>query len=145
MRSLRWGSIGSMRAWLPSRRSTAHQRGAVSMRLLGQVRSGRSTVICSWKGRYLCTGMPEGCWGLASGLYLVVVLIVVVLRLVRVPRPAHQPPRRGSASEGLAAATKEQHVLRGRAHGRAEERRVGKVRRRREAPEHWRKALCGGA
>ena len=50
--------------------------------------------------------------------YALVVLIVVVLRLVRVPRPAHQPPRRGSASEGLAAATKEQHVLRGRAHGR---------------------------
>jgi hypothetical protein len=25
------------------------------------VRSGRSTRICSWNGRYLWVGMPEGC------------------------------------------------------------------------------------
>jgi hypothetical protein len=50
-----------MRAWFPSRRSTAHQRGAVVMRFDGQVRSGRSTVNCSWYGRYLWIGMPEGC------------------------------------------------------------------------------------
>src|SRR5699024_11148280 len=63
MRSLRSEFIGSMSAWLPSRRSTAHQRGARVMRRVGQVRSGSSTLICSWKGRYLCTGMPDGCWG----------------------------------------------------------------------------------
>ena len=39
MRSLRAGSIGSMRAWLPSRRSTEHHSGAFSMRPLGHVRS----------------------------------------------------------------------------------------------------------
>ena len=40
IRRLRAGSIGSMRAWLPSRRSTEHHSGAFSMRLSGQVRSG---------------------------------------------------------------------------------------------------------
>ena len=50
MRSLRSEFIGSMRAWLPSRRSTAHQRGAFSMRFVGHVRSGSSNGICSWKG-----------------------------------------------------------------------------------------------
>ena len=63
MRSLRSEFIGSMSAWLPSRRSTAHHRGARVMRRVGQVRSGSSTWICSWKGRYLWVGMPEGCWG----------------------------------------------------------------------------------
>ena len=59
--SLRAGFIGSMRAWLPSRRSTAHHRGACSIRASGHVRSGRSTRICSWNGRYLWIGIPEGC------------------------------------------------------------------------------------
>src|SRR5690625_7095543 len=45
--SLRSTSIGSIRAWLPSRRSTAHQRGACVIRLVGHVRSGSSTLICS--------------------------------------------------------------------------------------------------
>ncbi len=63
MRILRSGFIGSISAWLPSRRSTAHQRGAVSIRLVGQVRSGSSTVSCSWYGWYLPVGMPEVCWG----------------------------------------------------------------------------------
>jgi hypothetical protein len=43
MVSLRAGDIGSMRAWLPSRRSTAHQRGAFSIGRSGQVRSARTT------------------------------------------------------------------------------------------------------
>ena len=60
MMRLRSGLIGSMSAWLPSRRSTAHQRGAFVMRASGHVRSGRWTAICSWYGRYLWTGMPEG-------------------------------------------------------------------------------------
>ncbi len=43
MRRLRVGSIGSMSAWLPSRRSTEHHSGAVSMTWSGQVRSVRRT------------------------------------------------------------------------------------------------------
>lgn len=50
MTRLRSGLIGSMRAWLPSRRSTAHQRGACVMRFVGHVRSGSSTRSCSWYG-----------------------------------------------------------------------------------------------
>jgi 3-oxoacyl-ACP reductase-like protein len=46
--SLRTGSIGSMSAWLPSRRSTEHQIGALSIILFGQVRSS-STI--GTKGR----------------------------------------------------------------------------------------------
>ncbi len=41
MMRLRSGLIGSMSAWFPSRRSTAHQMGAFSMILSGQVRSAR--------------------------------------------------------------------------------------------------------
>src|SRR5580658_10027986 len=41
--SLRAGSIGSIRAWLPSRRSKLHQRGAVVSCLDGQVRSGSTS------------------------------------------------------------------------------------------------------
>ena len=66
IRLLRSGFIGSIRAWLPSRRSTAHQRGAWVMRLSGQVRSGRSTAICSWYGRTCrsaCrTSAGDGSW-----------------------------------------------------------------------------------
>ena len=43
MRRLRTGSIGSISAWLPSRRSTEHQSGALSMVRFGHVRS-RSTI-----------------------------------------------------------------------------------------------------
>ncbi|MFM8955960.1 MAG: hypothetical protein ACKOJH_00685 [Actinomycetota bacterium] len=39
IRSLRSGSIGSMSAWLPSRKSTEHHSGALSMVRLGHVRS----------------------------------------------------------------------------------------------------------
>ena len=59
--SLRAGFIGSIRAWLPSRRSTAHHRGAFVACAAGQVRSGRSTANWVWNGRYLWTGSPEGC------------------------------------------------------------------------------------
>ena len=49
IRILRAESMGSMSAWLPSRRSTLHQvGGAVSVRL-GQVRSGR---LIGANGRY---------------------------------------------------------------------------------------------
>ena len=40
---LRDGLIGSISAWLPSRRSVDSHRGAAVMVLPGQVRSGRST------------------------------------------------------------------------------------------------------
>ena len=43
MRILREGVMGSIRAWLPSRKSVDSQRGAFSMRLVGHVRSGTST------------------------------------------------------------------------------------------------------
>ena len=43
MRRLRAGLMGSIRAWLPSRRSTAHHSGAFVIRVSGQVRSGRDT------------------------------------------------------------------------------------------------------
>ena len=42
MRRLRTGVMGSMRAWLPSRRSVDSQRGGAVMTADGQVRSGRS-------------------------------------------------------------------------------------------------------
>src|SRR5690606_24123439 len=42
--------IGSISAWLPSRRSTLHQMGACVMTLSGQVRSGTWIGV---KGRYL--------------------------------------------------------------------------------------------
>ena len=63
MRILRSASIGSMRAWLPSRRSTAHQRGAWVITWSGQVRSGTWTSSCSWNGTYFWVGMPGGLLG----------------------------------------------------------------------------------
>ncbi len=49
MRLLRSGPIGSTRAWLPSRRSTEHQIGALVMVRDGQVRSGK---LMGVKARY---------------------------------------------------------------------------------------------
>jgi len=43
MLRLRAGLIGSISAWLPSRRSVESQRGAAVTVLPGQVRSGRRT------------------------------------------------------------------------------------------------------
>ncbi len=54
MRFLRVESIGSTRAWFPSRRSTEHHTGAVSIRVPGQVRSGSST---AGYGRYFSNGI----------------------------------------------------------------------------------------
>jgi len=53
MRSFLSASIGSISDWLPSRRSELSQIGALSITLLGQVRSGMS--ICG-KARYFCDG-----------------------------------------------------------------------------------------
>ena len=53
MRSLRAGSIGSISAWLPSRRSTLHHTGGRVITASGQVRSVRRTGA---KARYLAAG-----------------------------------------------------------------------------------------
>ena len=60
IRALRSGSIGSMSAWLPSRRSTAHQRGAAVSLRSGQVRSGSSRGTNAW---YFSNGIRRGCAG----------------------------------------------------------------------------------
>jgi hypothetical protein len=57
MRRLRVGSIGSISAWLPSRRSTEHHSGALSITLSGQVRSVRRIGM---NGRYLPNGIGFG-------------------------------------------------------------------------------------
>lgn len=106
MRSLRSASIGSMRAWLPSRRSTAHQRGALVMTLSGQVRSGRSTLICCWNGTYLCTGIPEDfCGDCVANMRN-----ESPFRCTRQMtwKPAHQPPRRETGLVSLVAAEKKE-------------------------------------
>src|SRR5690242_19350561 len=55
--------IGSIRAWLPSRRSTLHQAGAWSRVRDGQVRSGR---LIAGKARYLWIGIVVGMGKLLS-------------------------------------------------------------------------------
>ena len=54
IRSLRVESMGSMSAWLPSRRSTLHQVGGAVRVRAGQVRSGR---LMGANGRYLSAGL----------------------------------------------------------------------------------------
>ena len=61
MRVLRSESIGSISAWLPSRRSTAHQIGGLVMTLDGHCRSGRSMGL---KGTYFSPAVGiMGFWG----------------------------------------------------------------------------------
>src|SRR5262245_34509323 len=68
MRRLRCGLIGSIRAWLPSRRSTAHHIGARSTILSGHVRSASATdSTSSAKGRYRPTGIAEPRWVFQAG------------------------------------------------------------------------------
>ena len=68
MRRLRSGLIGSIRAWLPSRRSTAHHMGAVSTILSGHVRSARVTgSTSSANGRYRLTGIDVPRWVFHTG------------------------------------------------------------------------------
>ena len=69
MRRLRAGLIGSISAWLPSRRSTAHHMGAVSTTLSGQVRSATVTgSTSSAKVRYRLTGIDVAALGVPRGL-----------------------------------------------------------------------------
>ncbi len=68
MRRLRAGLIGSINAWLPSRRSTAHHIGALSMTRSVQVRSG--SVIgstSSANGRYRLIGIDDPRWVFQAG------------------------------------------------------------------------------
>ena len=68
MRRLRAGLIGSISAWLPSRRSTAHHSGALSMTRSGQVRSASLIgSTSSANGRYRLTGIDEPRWGFQAG------------------------------------------------------------------------------
>ena len=61
MRVLRSESIGSISAWLPSRRSTAHQIGGLVMTAFGHLRSGRGTGL---KGTYFSAAIGiMGFWG----------------------------------------------------------------------------------
>ena len=57
MRRLRSGSIGSMRAWLPSRRSTLHHSGAFVIWRFGHFRSGR------------CRGSGRNGWYFSNGIF----------------------------------------------------------------------------
>ena len=63
MRRLRAGLIGSISAWLPSRRSTAHHSGARLMTWSGQVRSAKRTgSTSSANDRYRLTGIDDPRW-----------------------------------------------------------------------------------
>src|SRR3954453_5036801 len=64
MAILRAGDMGSIRAWLPSRRSVDSQRGACVMVRSGHVGSGRSIGV---KARYRSKGIPLGCCWLRKG------------------------------------------------------------------------------
>src|SRR5215211_5416647 len=68
MRRLRAGLIGSIRAWLPSRRSTAHHIGARVTTRSGQVRSGsRIGSTSSANGRYRRTAIEVPRWVFHAG------------------------------------------------------------------------------
>ncbi len=75
--SLRAGSIGSMRAWLPSRRSTEHQRGAWSVTTLGHVRSSRTIGTKAWyfsKGIFFGVTFGGGMSGFSVGCGVMVLV-----------------------------------------------------------------------
>ena len=64
MARLRVGDIGSISAWLPSRRSVESQRGARVMLFVGQVRSGRSTGLNGDvpMARHAARLLADGCY-----------------------------------------------------------------------------------
>ncbi|CAO5160703.1 exported hypothetical protein [Frankia sp. AiPs1] len=70
---LRGVSMGSRRAWLPSRRSTGTHNGAVSTRRVGQPRADGSTpgrFTRSWTGSYRWWGMELGRCGFQAGAWV---------------------------------------------------------------------------
>src|SRR4051794_19960734 len=110
---LRVGDIGSMSAWLPSRRSVDSQRGASVITACGHVRSGRSI---GGKARDRWNGIGEGAWWFAVRLLVMVSLRgwrreVCVRRPVGGPGAQPDPAARRSGS-GLAAAAKEEALPR---------------------------------
>jgi hypothetical protein len=109
MRRLRSGDIGSIRAWLPSRRSTAHQRGAAATCRVGHWRSGRSTANCFWYGAYRSKGIALGrC--VAKGPLTVDMWLLQEESEAR--RRRASTPRRGAGLEwGLVAAAKEEECV----------------------------------
>ena len=127
MRRLRSGPMGSISAWLPSRRSTLHQSGARSvMALSGQVRSvsatgANATVAMDRHGgdRDLVT------WGGAHGLSLTCVhanarLPLAGSRSTGWPRHEKSPPL---DAEGSKPTTRKRYGL-NRPKKREKERRV---------------------
>src|SRR5262249_29081261 len=81
MRRLRSTSIGSMSAWLPSRRSTEHHSGAFWRRRLGQVRSCSTSGIHGW---YFSNGIFLGVTGLRG------IRRILLLSSTSVTKRAHQ-------------------------------------------------------
>src|SRR3954453_7816184 len=94
---LRAGVIGSMSAWLPSRRSTEHHCGACVMTFDGQVRSGRSM---GGNAEYRENGMGDGCWMFLTGS--------LVSHQFGRPGMVSSATRVRPVSEALVAAAKEE-------------------------------------
>src|SRR4051812_11777269 len=94
---LRAGVIGSMSAWLPSRRSTEHHCGAWVMTLDGHVRSGRSM---GGNAEYRENGIGDGCWIFLTGF--------LVSHLLGRPGMFSSATRVRPVSEALVAAAKEE-------------------------------------
>src|SRR3954469_13437094 len=105
MRRFRSMSIGSIRAWLPSRRSTAHHLGARVMVADGQVRSASGT---GWYGRYSSNGIFFGCTGWGG---IGAVLGRVESGKQKTPRPEGAGGR-GEHPEGCPLAEKEEAQVR---------------------------------
>ena len=125
MRRLRAGLMGSIRAWLPSRRSTAHHSGALVIR--GPARCGRAarrarpargTACSGGRASARCAGRSRRAGPRGSGRRGCVRgwrreredsrLVLQWVCRIRT-RPAHAPPpRRGAGRSDPAAAAKEQ-------------------------------------
>src|SRR3954454_16240827 len=105
MRRFRSMSIGSIRAWLPSRRSTAHHLGARRIVADGQVRSASGT---GSYGRYTSNGIFFGCTGWGG---IGAVLGRVESGKQKTPRPEGAGGR-GEHPEGCPLAEKEEAQVR---------------------------------
>src|ERR1700689_5459003 len=88
-----------MRAWLPSRRSTLHHRGALVRRWSGQVRSDRSTGTVA---TYLAYAIGLGCW-----------LSFTWFPFHTSTRNKNPPPKAGVGASGGSPLAKQQVVLAG--------------------------------
>src|SRR5918997_2115716 len=108
---LRAGVMGSISAWLPSRRSVDSQRGACVIRFAGQVRSGR---LIGGNARYRLKGIGLGCCtGTACGRVPAAEVVVVIEgpRCQGLGGRTHAELRSEEADPdlaGLAAATEEE-------------------------------------